>query len=391
MPWRESSPMSERLQFIQACLDRTQRIVDICAQFGISEKTGQKWLARVRAEGMAGLAERSHAPRTVRHRLVPQVAARIIALRQRYPRYGPQKLWDQLVQQDPTARWPSPSTIGELLKREGLIHARRGRGATHAPLETGQTPATAPNVVWTADFKGEFRLTSGQWCYPLTVLDRYSRYLLGCRALASTSVAPAQGAFERLFREYGLPEVLRTDNGVPFAQPNALGRLGALAFWWVRLGIRPEHIRPGRPAENGAHERFHKTLKAETTTPRAPSLRAQQQRFDAFHREYNDARPHASLPEHAPPATLYTPALRAYPRQLPSVQYPEGSDVRRVMFQGSIRWRNALIFLSSNLVGEYVLLSETATDLLTVSYDRLALGELDPTTKRFTPRVRWVG
>jgi putative transposase len=392
MPWRESSPMSERLQFIQACLDRTRHIRDICADFGISEKTGYKWLARVRADGMVyGLAERSHAPRTVRHRLVPEVAARILAVRKRYPGCGAQKLWDRLVQQDPSTRWPAPSTIGELLKREGLIQSRRGRGATHAPLETGQTRASGPNVVWTADFKGEFRLTNGVWCYPLTVLDRYSRYLLGCRALASTSVAPARVAFEGLFREYGLPDVLRTDNGVPFAQPNALGRLGALAFWWVRLGIRPEHIRPGRPAENGAHERFHKTLKAETTTPRAPSLRAQQERFDVFQQEYNVTRPHASLPAHTPPATVYRPAPRPYPRRLPSVYYPEGSDVRRVLFQGSIRWHNAQIFLSSNLVGEYVLLSETTSELITVSYGPLALGELDPHSKRFIPRVRWLG
>ena len=229
------------------------------------------------------------------------------------------------------------------------------------------------------------------WCYPLTVLDLCSHYLLGCAALASTSVPPAHRAVDQLFQEYGLPDVFRTDNGVPFAQPNALGRLGALAFWWVRLGIRPEHIRPARPAENGAHERFHKTLKAATTEPRAPSLRAQQQRFDAFQREYNEERPHASLPDHAAPARVYTPSPRPYPERLPTVQYPEGSEVRKVMGQGAIRWRQVDIFLSSNLVGEYVLLTETPTELITVSYAMLALGELDPATKRFTPRVRWIG
>jgi transposase InsO family protein len=294
------------------------------------------------------------------------------------------------VQHEPTTRWPAPSTIGALLAREGLIRSRHRRGATHAPLATGQTRATAANVVWTGDFKGEFRLTNGVWCYPLTALDLYSHDLLGCRALGSVSVAPTRVAFESLFRKYGLPDVLRSDNGVPFAQANALGRLGALAFWWVRLGIRPEHIRPARPAENGAHERFHRTLKGAMTEPRAPSLRAQQQRFDAFQREYNEERPHASLPDHAAPARVYTPSPRPYPERLPAVHYPEGSDLRKVMFQGAIRWRNAMIFLSSNLVGEYVLLTETPAELITVSYASLALGELDPATKQFAPRVRWV-
>ena len=390
MPWRESSPMSERLAFIQACADRTERIVDICARFGISEKTGQKWLSRFRADGLAGLTERSHAPHRPRCHVAPELAARIIALRKRYPKYGAVKLYDWLVQHEPATAWPVPSTIGALLTRQGLVRSRRHRPRGHAALAAGRTPAPAPNEVWTADFKGEFRLTNGAWCYPLTVLDLCSHYLLRCRALATTSVAPTQTAFERLFREYGLPRVLRTDNGVPFARPNALGRLGALGFWWVRLGIRPEHIQPGRPAQNGAHERFHKTLKAATTQPRAASFPAQQARFDAFQQEYNVERPHESLPGHRPPASVYTPSPRLYPARLPPVLYPEGSEVRYVMKQGSIRWRTEYIFLSSNLRGEYVLLTETATELITVQYGQLALGELDPQTKRFIPRVRWV-
>lgn len=395
MPWRESSPMSERLRFIQACLDRRERIVDICARFGISEKTGQKWLARVRADGLADhratLADRSHAPKHPHQQMAPEIAARILALRKRYG-YGAGKLRDLLFQQEPSVPWPAASSITALLTRHGLITAhRRRRPATHAPLETGRTPATAPNVVWTADFKGEFRLTTGQWCYPLTVLDLCSHYLLRCQALGRPQVAPTRTAFEQLFRDYGLPTVIRTDNGVPFAQPNALGRLGALAYWWVRLGIRPEHIRPARPAENGAHERFHKTLKAATVQPRAPSFGAQQRRFDAFRREYNTERPHASLPGHVPPAQCYAPALRPYPRRLPELPYPPGSDLRKVTINGFIRWRNAEIFLSSNLAREYVLLTETASDLVTVQYATIALGELDPVTFKFTPRVRWVG
>ena len=391
MSWRESSPMSERLRFIQACLNRTEPITAICARFGVSEKTGQKWLARFRAEGPAGLSDRSHAPQQPHCQMAPEVVARLVQLRKQHPKYGPTKLRDWLVQHEPATRWPAPSSIGALLARKGLVAHRRRREPTHARLVGGRTAASGPNVVWTADFKGEFRLTSGAWCYPLTVLDLYSHYLLGCSALPTTSVTPAWGAFERVFREYGLPEVLRTDNGVPFAQPNSLGRLGALGFWWVRLGIRPEHIRPATPAENGAHERFHKTLKAATTPSRAPSFRAQQRRFDTFQHEYNHERPHASLPQHRPPASVYAPGPRPYPHRLPPILYPEGSEVRYVTGPGAIRWRNAMIFLSSNLRGEYVRLTETTGDRMTVQYGPLALGELDPETKRLTPHVRWVG
>jgi putative transposase len=245
--------------------------------------------------------------------------------------------------------------------------------------------------VWTADFKGEFRLQRGPYCFPLTVLDLYSHYLLGCAALPSTAVAPTQRIFERLFREYGLPQVLRTDNGVPFAQANALGRLGALGFWWVRLGIRPEHIALGRPAENGAHERFHKTLAAATTRPTASSFRAQQRRFDAFHTEYNTERPHESVLDHRPPGYVYTPAPRPYPTRLPEIVYPTTATVRLVEQNGNIKWHNQPIFLSTNLAGQHVGLLETTSDRIAIVYAALQLGEFDPHTRRFLPRVRWDG
>jgi transposase InsO family protein len=381
--------MSERLEFIQACLDRTERIVDICDRFGISEKTGHKLLERFRAEGPAALADRSHAPHRQPLRMSTEVEARIIALRRRYPGYGAEKLRDWLVQHEPGPRWPAASSIGAVLQRAHLIRRRRRRDAGAHALLAGRTRATAPNVVWTADFKGEFRLGTGAYCYPLTVLDLHSHYLLGCRALASTRVAPARHQFLQLFREYGLPDVLRTDNGVPFAHPNALGRLGALAFWWVRLGIRPEHITPARPAENGAHERFHKTLKAAATHPASSSLAAQQRRFDRFQHEYNRERPHASLPQHCPPAQVYTPAPRPYPVRLPPLIYAATSEVRLVSTSGFIKWKDHRVFLTTTLSGEYVAFTPTTSNLFTVRYGALALGEFDPTTIRFTARVRW--
>jgi transposase InsO family protein len=383
--------MSERLAFIQACLDRRRRVVDVCAQFGISEKTGHKLLHRFRTDGLAGLADRSHATHHHPYAVAPAVASRIVALRRKHPLYGAAKLRDWLVQHEPGVRWPAASTIGELLHRAGLIRARRRRTCTQARVATGRTAASAPNVVWTADFKGQFRLGDGAYCYPLTLLDLHSHFLLRCTALDSTAVAPARQHFARAFREYGLPEVVRTDNGVPFAQPNAIGRFGALAFWWIRLGIRPEHIRPATPAENGAHERFHKTLKAHTARPAAASFAAQQQRFDRFRTEYNDDRPHASTVDHRPPAASYLASPRSYPTPLPPLLYPDALAVRHVARNGTIKWRQQWIFLSSNLAGEDVGLFEEAGDQLRITYAALILGDYDCHAQRFTPNLRWDG
>ncbi len=370
---------------------RRESLRAVCAEFGISEKTGHKWLHRFATDGPAGLADRSHARHGQAHQMSPAMAARIIALRKRHPLYGPEKLRDWLQLHEPAGgRWPAASTIGALLKRAGLVDSRRRRGQTHARLASGRTAATAPNVVWTADFKGEFALSGGgPECYPLTVLDLHSHFLLGCTALRSTAVPTARQCFERLFREYGLPEVLRTDNGVPFAQPNAIGRLGSLAFWWVRLGIRPEHTPPGQPAANGAHERFHKTLKAHTLGPPAPSFVAQQRRFDRFRSEYNDERPHASVAGHRPPGADYHGSPRAYPRRLPPMCYPEGTVVRRVSSAGAIKVREVSYSLSHNLAGEDVRLTDTHDDRLIVAYGPLELGEILLATNRFLPNVRW--
>ena len=393
MPWRESSHMSERLAFIRECLDRRQRIVEICDRFGISEKTGQKWLKRFREEGEAGLSDKSRARHTQLGSIPPEIAERIINLRLKHPLYGAAKLRDWLLLHERERHWPAASSIGELLKRSNLIRSRRRRHLTRKrrDLDGSRTRALEPNMVWTADFKGQFRLRScgGAYCYPLTVLDLHTHYLLGVKALETTAVASTKKAFVALFRDYGLPRVLRTDNGVPFAQPNALGRLGSLALWWVRLGIKPEHIAPARPAENGAHERFHKTLKAQATKPASATLGAQQRRFDLFKLEYNTERPHQSLPGHRPPAHLYAASPRSYPDRLPALLYPESAFVRLVDANGHIKWRNQAIFLSSNLAGDYVGLTETAQDIFTISYGELELGGFDSNTNRFTPHVKW--
>ena len=398
MPWKESSLMSEKLAFIRACSDRTRRIADICSEFGISEKTGYKHLQRFREGGEEALNERSHAPKNHRGRITPEVAERIVAIRQKYPQYGAETIRHRLIQTYPGEGWPAASSIGELLKREGLIRPQRRR---HSPAERSELDgqrssrirATEPNLVWTADFKGEFRLKkgAGEYCYPLTVLDLHTHFLLGCTALESTAVASAREVFEAHFREYGLPQIIRSDNGVPFAQANALGRLGALAFWWVRLGIRPEHIRPATPSENGAHERFHRTLKESATKPSSESMKTQQKRFDEFRSEYNTKRPHRSLPDRMPPSRLYAPSARAYPNRLPEIFYPDEADVRRVDAGGTVKWKNNPIFISTNIAGQYVGITPAEGSSFTISYGSLALGEIDLEAKRFTPRVRWSG
>lgn len=381
--------MSERLQFVQACLNRRVSILEVCHEFQISEKTGHKWLARFRTEGPAGLAPRSHAPHAAAGAMTAEMATTLLDYKRRHPRWGPRKMRDRLQQLEPARQWPAPSTIGTLLARHGLVRPRRRvHGPHHARLE-GRTPALAPNDVWTADFKGEFRLRAGgAYCYPLTVMDLHTHLLLRCTALPSTAVRSARRAFERLFREHGLPTVLRTDNGVPFAQPNAIGRLGALGLWWVRLGIRPEHTTPARPAENGAHERFHRTLKAHTQ-PAAATFRAQQQCFDRFRVEYNTERPHESVPGHQPPASVYCPSPRPYPSRLPPLEYPEATAIRRVDPAGSIKWHGHLLFLSTNLAGAEVGLYADAFECLTIHYAALTLGCYDPHDHRFTAHVHW--
>lgn len=315
------------------------------------------------------------------------IASRIIALRRKHPLYGAALLRNWLVQHEPGQPWPAASTIGDLLKRERLIRSRRRRHSPpQARVESGRTIASAPNVVWIADFKGQSRLGTGVYCYPLTVLDLHSHFLLRCTALDTTTIASSRRVFERLFRQYGLPDVLRTDNGVPFAQPNALGRMGALAFWWVRLGIRPEHTRLATPSDNGAHERFHRTLKNHTMRPCASSFGAQQRRFDRFAVEYNTERPHTSVPDRHPPGHAYHPSERPYPAKLPPLMYAAADTVRHVDSSGFIKWRSQPVFLSGNLAGEDVGLTTGSEDQLTIPCADLILGEYDPHAQRL-PRT----
>jgi putative transposase len=310
-------------------------------------------------------------------------------LREAEPNWGARKLRGVLTREQPGVPWPAASTITTLLKRAGLITGRRRSARERAAwAHTALTPAQAPNEVWTADFKGEFRLATGPYCFPLTVRDLYARYILTVHALPGTASDPTQAQCQRCFEQYGLPRVMRTDNGVPFGFPTALGGLSTLAIWWIRLGIRPERIARGAPQENGAHERMHRTRKAEATRPPSDTWPAQQARFDRWRRTFNERRPHEALAG-APPATQYVPSPRPFPRRLPIVEYPAQRDLRRVNVNGNVRWHGRNIFLSQVLAGEYISFTDTAEDEWTIAFGPLTLGVYSADALTFIEALAW--
>src|SRR5438094_353869 len=287
--------------------------------------------------------------------------------------------------------WRTDSLMSQRLEFiEAVLHRSPGQGMRErSAWATGTlTVPSAPNEVWAADFKGEFRLTDGTWCYPLTVSDLHSRYVLAVRALASTAGDPATAALRACFAEFGLPRVIRTDNGVPFGAPLALGGLSPLAVWWIRLGIRPERIQKGVPQQNGTHERMHRTLKAEATRPASASLPAQQQRFDRWRQTFNNRRPHEAL-ANTPPARHYTPSPRPLPRRLPILEYAAAAELPPGQAGGYLRWRNHRICLSTVLAGEYVAFEETADDERSVRFGPLPLGTYSPSLFASTEHLTW--
>lgn len=330
-------------------------MTEVCATYGVSRKTGYKWLARFEQGGAPALADQSRRPQRSPTAVAAGLVEAIVAARQRRPHWGARKLRAWLLRTQPTRPWPSRSAMHQLLHARQLVRVPRPRsrptGLAAAPL----TVATAPNEVWTIDYKGSFRLQSGARCYPLTVRDLASRYVLRCDALPAEATALTQHRCARAFAADGLPRCIRSDNGTPFAGPG-LARLSRLAVWWLRLGIRVERIALGRPDQNGAHERFHRDLKAETTRPPAADAAGQQRRFDRFRREYNHERPHEALADTVP-AAHYHASPRPLPARLPPVLYPGHWEPRRVATNGCVSWRTPL-FLSEALAGETVAFEE---------------------------------
>lgn len=372
--------MTQRVKFITDHQRDLYSMTELCARNAISRKTGYKWLKRYATEGPPGLVERSHAPHVCPHRIADELATLLLGVRDKHPTWGPKKLVHHLARKRRDIPvWPAISTVADLLKRHGLVPARRRR---HHSAHPGSVPihTTAPNDLWTADFKGQFLTRNGIYCYPLTIADQDTRYLLSVQGLLNTRCASAVPVFERAFREYGLPLAIRTDNGVPFASTGLHG-LSRLNVWWLRLGIQHQRIRPASPQENGAHERMHRTLKAETTRPPEADLGRQQRRFNVFRREYNEERPHEALAGD-PPGVHYESSPRPYPRTLPPLEYPGHFLVKHVTSVGTIRFHYKLLVLGRALSGQHVGLEETDDGIWSVYLSRVLIGRLDEATMK---------
>lgn len=372
--------MDQKLLFIADHLREVTRKVitfsDLCQRYGISRKTGYKWVARYQELGLEGLQDQSrcphHHPLTTPY-TVRQMIKELRSSSKKDPP-GPKKIQALLRQKHPDWDIPSKTTIYKILAEEGLICRQKHRKRVPA----GQWPFSAvrkPNDVWSADFKGQFKTQDRTWCYPLTVMDHQSRFLLECRNFQGTGLAQTQRAFERLFREYGLPWRIRTDNGTPFAAKSP-GGLTHLSKWWVRLGIVPERIEPGKPQQNGRHERMHRTLKKETAIPPAPTAELQQRAFDVFRQRYNHERPHESLGQKTP-ASLYTPSSRAMPDTLPQLEYPGHFRVALVHHNGIIHHQGHRVYVSGVLQREHLGVEETDDGIWTVYFGFLRLGSFD--------------
>lgn len=374
MPWSEVSPMDQKRFFIKDWQRGNFNVVELARRYGVSRKTAHKWIARFQGEGPHGLSDRSRRPLSSPAVTPERIETAIVALRKRHPTWGPKKLLWILEQRHPDVDWPARSTTADILVRNELItHRRRRRYPGH-----GGKPVVSmsePNETWTADFKGHFRTTDGIYCYPLTVCDGASRFLLACKGLDSTKCSRAKPVFERLFREFGMPTIIRSDNGVPFAT-NGLGRLSELSVWWIRLGIYPERIQPSHPEQNGRHERMHRTLKRETARPPAASMRAQQRRFDRFRAEYNDERPHEAL-DGSTPASRYESSVRVFPDDVPEVSYPPHFELRYVSRNGCMRFNKFAVNVTHAIIGQYVGLEEVGDGIWDVYYGPMRLGQLD--------------
>jgi len=372
VPWRESSPVTERERFIDEYIRREYSVADLCRRFEISRKTAYKWIDRF----LSGceLVDRSRRPHSSPRAVAQWLEEAIVAARKQRPRWGPKKLRATLLEANPGAQLPSISTFALIFHRNGLVIPRRRRRST-PPFSAPLAHATGPNSVWCVDFKGHFPV-GPRYCYPLTVMDAYSRYLIGCVALRSTEMRPVWRAFEEIFEGFGLPERIRTDNGCPFASPGLCG-LSQLSVWWAKLGIRHERIEPGKPQQNGRHERMHLTLKQETAMPPRSTLRGQQRAFDLFRRDYNEIRPHEALGQR-PPARFYERSTRVLPS--PSYgrdfAYPEDFETTRVTRLGYLPWNGRSVFLSSALAHERVGLRWEHDGAWTLFFGSLKLGRL---------------
>jgi transposase InsO family protein len=374
--------MEEKLRFVMEYDSGEHTVTELCQRYEIARETGYVWLRRYRQMGLAGLVEGSRAARRHSNQMPEEIERMVLELRQAHMRWGPRKLKKILERNEPGRVWPATSTIGALLKREGLVVARKKRKRT-APYREPLAHATGANRVWCADFKGWFRTGDGERIDVLTITDAHSRYLLRCQAVEKTDTARVQAIFEAAFREYGLPQAIRTDNGPPFASPAVAG-LSRLAVWWIKLGIVPERIAAGHPEQNGQHERMHRTLKQEVAQPPAANRRKQQHAMDRFRKEFNHVRPHEALQMNTP-ASVYEASERKFPECVSEPQYPRGMWVRRVRRRGHFRWGSHDVSLSEVLWGQQVGFLHVDERWFTIYFAQYPIARFDRLERRVMP------
>jgi len=383
MPWAETNAMNERSKFVleweKRCAAGQGRVdvAELCRISGVSRPTGYKWISRYVDAGrdLQAMADRPRRPHTSPTAVSEELEDLVVLARKQHPRWGPRKLRAWLEGGQPQHSWPAASTIGDILKRRGLTTPRRRRRRRTPPVTQPLAEATAPNAVWCIDFKGQFRTGDGQLCYPLTLSDAYSRYLLRCELVEAPTVEAVEYVLDSAFREFGRPVAIRSDNGSPFASKGA-GGLTRLSVRLIRLDIRLDRSRPGKPQDNGRHERIHLTLKQETASPPQATWRAQQRAFDLFRREYNEERPHEALGQ-KPPASVYVPSTRRYPCALLPIEPTLFGHVCPVDRQGCIRWHRRKVFITSALWGERVEVAHLDDSRWEVHFGPVYLGHLD--------------
>jgi len=384
MGWTETCAVEERMRFVLAVQEHEESFAAVCRQFGVSRRVGYKWLARFEEEGAAGLFDRSRAPLHQPQRLADSIAERCLEVRRAHPTWGPLKVRAFLARKSNRTEWPAASTIGELFDREGLTVKRKLRRRS-PPSSAPFAGCEAANDTWCIDFKGWFLTGDGKRCEPLTLTDAYSRYLLRCQALARTDTDHVWPVLDAAFREFGLPHYLRSDNGSPFASRGA-GGLSRLSVKLIKAGVTPERIAPGKPQQNGRHERMHLTLLQEVASPPARNMREQHERLRGFRQFYNEERPHQAL-DHAPPADRYQPSARRFDGVLRKPDYDDDRDVRSVRRNGDIKWQGSTIYISEALVGEPVGLTENESGW-TVSYGPILLGTIEHRSNRLSKPKR---
>lgn len=382
MPWKETCAMDQKIKLIGDYLDGSHSITDLSELYEVSRNTIYKWIKRYKQGGNESLTDKTAAPLRHPNATSLEIAREIVTLKLKYKSWGPKKIIFWLKQHQPDRSWPAVSTAGNILKQAGLVNHRKRRSKT-PPYAQPFQECRGPNLVWSADYKGQFKTGDGQLCYPLTVTDNYSRYLLGCQALRHPDYIGSRLVFESIFKKYGLPAAIRTDNGVPFAS-TGLGGLSRLSVWFIRLGIKPERIAAGHPEENGRHERMHRSLKAATANPPKSNCREQQKAFNGYRPEFNNERPHESLGMQTP-ASWHKQSLRSYPERLPQITYRGNCQVRQVRHNGEIKWKGEKVYVSEALAGEPVALKQKGEHLWMISYSTYPLGTLDELDMQIKP------